>query len=93
MALVYRARDIRHDRDVAIKVLREDIAHSLGADRFLQEIKIEARLQHPHILGLHDSGQVDGLPYYVMPYVTGESLRARLEREGPLTLRNNVRSR
>jgi len=73
MATVYLAHDIKHDRDVAIKVLREDLAASMGASRFLREIQIAAQLQHPHILPLLDSGEADGFLYYVMPYVTGQS--------------------
>ncbi len=86
MAVVYLARDVKHDRDVAIKVLRPEVSAALGADRFLREIQIAAKLQHPHILPLHDSGQADGLLYYVMPYVEGESLRQRLLREKQLPL-------
>jgi serine/threonine-protein kinase len=78
MATVYLARDIKHDRHVAIKVLRPDVSHSLGPERFLREIHIVAQLQHPHILGLIDSGEAEGMLYYVMPYVQGESLRTRL---------------
>jgi Tol biopolymer transport system component len=84
MATVYLAHDIRHDRDVAIKVLHPELAAALGADRFLAEIKTTARLQHPHILPLLDSGEADGLLFYVMPFVSGESLRTRLERETQL---------
>jgi serine/threonine-protein kinase len=84
MATVYLARDLRHDRDVAIKVLHPDLGAALGAERFLAEIKVTAKLQHPHILPLLDSGVADGLLYYVMPYVRGETLRARLERGGAL---------
>ncbi len=84
MAIVYVARDLRHDRSVAIKVLRPELSVSLGADRFLREIQIAARLQHPHILALYDSGEADGLLYYVMPYVEGESLGQRLRRETQL---------
>ncbi|HUF13715.1 MAG TPA: protein kinase, partial [Longimicrobiales bacterium] len=86
MAVVYRARDARHDRVVAIKVLRPEIALALGTARFLQEIQLAARLFHPHILMLIDSGAADGLPYYVMPYVDGESLRDWLNREYRLPL-------
>ena len=75
MAFVYRAHDRQHDRDVAIKVLKPELAAALGTERFLREIRIEARLQHPHILPLYDSGVADGFFYYVMPYVAGESLR------------------
>jgi len=86
MATVYLATDLRHDRDVAIKVLHPELGAALGSDRFLAEIRTTARLQHPHILPLLDSGAADGLLYYVMPYVTGETLRARLEREGQLRI-------
>src|SRR5688572_19079117 len=90
MATVYLARDVKHDRHVAIKVLRPDLAHSLGPERFLREIHIVAKLQHPHILGLIDSGEADGMLYYVMPYVTGESLRVRLAREGEMPISEAV---
>jgi Tol biopolymer transport system component len=86
MASVYLAHDLRHDRQVAIKVLHPDLAAALGAERFLTEIKTTARLQHPHILPLLDSGAADGLLFYVMPYVSGETLRTRLERERQLPL-------
>ena len=86
MATVYLAHDIKHERDVAIKVLHPDLGAALGADRFLAEIKTTAKLQHPHILPLLDSGAADGLLYYVMPYVTGETLRARLDREQQLPI-------
>ena len=78
MATVYLAHDLKHDRDVAIKVLHPDLGAALGGERFLSEIRTTARLQHPHILPLLDSGDADGLLYYVMPLVTGETLRARL---------------
>ncbi|PYO86823.1 MAG: serine/threonine protein kinase, partial [Gemmatimonadetes bacterium] len=91
MSVVYRARDMRLDRDVAVKVLRPELTVALGADRFLREIQIAARLQHPHILPLHESGEVDGLFYYVMPFVAGESLRARLTEHGPLSVPEAVR--
>jgi len=81
MATVYLAHDLKHERDVAIKVLHPDLGAALGGERFLTEIRTTARLQHPHILPLLDSGDADGLLYYVMPLVTGETLRARLERE------------
>ena len=81
MATVYLAEDRKHDRRVALKVLRPEIAPALGADRFQREIAIAARLQHPHILGLFDSGVTEGLPWYAMPWVDGESLRSRLRRE------------
>jgi Tol biopolymer transport system component len=86
MATVYLAKDVRHDRDVAIKVLHPDLGAALGSERFLSEIKTTAKLQHPHILPLLDSGDADGLLYYVMPYVTGETLRQRLEREQQLPI-------
>src|SRR5687768_8606400 len=81
MATVYRAQDIRHDRPVALKVLRPELAAALGIERFLREITVTARLDHPHILPLLDSGSADGILYYVMPFVEGESLRDRLNRE------------
>jgi serine/threonine protein kinase/Tfp pilus assembly protein PilF len=81
MATVYLAQDCKHERLVALKVLHPELAASLGPDRFLREIKTAARLNHPHILALHDSGEADGFLYYVMPYVEGESLRERLDRE------------
>jgi eukaryotic-like serine/threonine-protein kinase len=84
MATVYLAEDLKHRRRVAVKVLRPDLAQSLGAGRFLREIEIAAKLSHPHILPLHDSGDAGGFLYYVMPYVEGESLRQRLSREGAL---------
>src|ERR1041385_1999674 len=86
MATVYLGHDLRHDRDVAIKVLHPDLGAALGPERFLSEIKTTARLQHPHILPLLDSGEADGHLYYVMPLATGETLRARLERERQLPL-------
>lgn len=85
MAIVFLARDLRHDRPVAVKVLGPERI-DWGAERFLREIRFAARLTHPHILGVHDSGEVEGLLYYVMPYVEGESLRARLQRDGALPL-------
>src|SRR5215208_2844930 len=81
MATVYLAQDIRHDRRVALKLLRPELAAVIGAERFLGEIRTTANLQHPHILPLFDSGVADSFLYYVMPYVEGESLRARLTRE------------
>ena len=86
MATVFAARDLKHDRPVAIKVLREEIAATVGADRFLREVRITARLNHPHILPLLDSGQANGQLYYVMPLVVGETLRQRLDREGQLAV-------
>jgi len=91
MATVYLADDVRHGRSVALKVLRPEIAAAVGRERFLAEIKTTAGLQHPHILPLHDSGDVDGLLFYVMPYVEGESLRDRLDREGQLPVDDAVR--
>ena len=86
MATVYLAQDVKHERLVALKVLHPELAASLGPDRFLREIKVAARLNHPHILGLYDSGEADGFLYYVMPYVEGESLRERLDREHQLPI-------
>jgi serine/threonine-protein kinase len=86
MATVYLAHDLKHDRDVAIKVLHADLGAVLGSERFLSEIRTTAKLQHPHILPLLDSGEADGLLYYVMPLVTGETLRSRLEREQQLPI-------
>ncbi len=91
MATVYLARDLKHDRLVALKVLRAELAAAIGVDRFLREIQIAAGLNHPHIVPLHDSGEVAGLPYYVMPYVEGESLRGRLDRDGALPVEEAVR--
>jgi serine/threonine-protein kinase len=91
MATVYLAHDLKHDRDVAIKILHPELAAALGGERFLSEIKTTAKLQHPHILPLLDSGEADGLLYYVMPYVTGETLRARLERERQLPIADALR--
>ncbi|MDP3773213.1 MAG: protein kinase, partial [Gemmatimonadales bacterium] len=91
MATVYLAHDVKHDRKVALKVLRPELASILGAERFLSEIKTTANLQHPHILPLHDSGEADGLVFYVMPYVEGESLRDRLTREKQLPVEDAVR--
>jgi serine/threonine protein kinase/Flp pilus assembly protein TadD len=84
MATVYLAQDTKHERVVALKVLHPELAASLGPDRFLREIRVAARLNHPHILPLFDSGEIEGLLYYVMPYVEGESLRERLDRQQPL---------
>jgi serine/threonine-protein kinase len=91
MATVYLAQDLKHDRKVAIKVLRPELAAVIGAARFLREIKTIATLQHPHILGLIDSGEVNGTAYYVMPFVEGESLRDRLHREKQLPIADAVR--
>src|SRR6185436_17602380 len=91
MATVFLARDIRHDRTVAVKVLERDVVAPQGAERFLHEIRIAARLTHPHVLPVHDSGEANGLLYYVMPFIDGETLRARLIREGRLPLPDAVR--
>ena len=91
MATVYLASDLRHERAVAVKVLERSLVAPVGGERFLHEIRTAARLTHPHILGVHDSGEAGGLLYYVMPYVEGETLRARLAREGALPLGDAVR--
>src|SRR2546425_5846767 len=91
MATVYLARDLKHSRDVALKVLRPELAAVLGAERFLQEIRISARLDHPHILTLIDSGESEGFVWYVLPYVRGESLRKKLTREQQLSIEEAVR--
>jgi serine/threonine-protein kinase len=91
MATVWLAEDLKHGRNVAIKVLHPELSAVLGSARFLAEIKVTANLQHPHILGLIDSGEADGLLYYVMPYVAGESLRARLGRDGQLPVEEALR--
>ncbi|MGI8819051.1 MAG: serine/threonine-protein kinase, partial [Gemmatimonadales bacterium] len=91
MATVYLAQDLRHDRRVAVKVLRPELAAVIGAERFLAEIKLTANLQHPHILPLFDSGAADSFLFYVMPFVEGETLRARLNREKQLPVADAVR--
>jgi Tol biopolymer transport system component len=91
MATVYLAEDLRHHRQVAVKVLRPELAATLGPERFLQEIETAARFQHPHILPVHDSGDAQGFLYYVMPYVEGESLRTRLARHGELPIHDAVK--
>src|SRR2546427_11106366 len=91
MATVYLAHDEKHDRPVALKVLRPEIAAALGAERFLREIAITARLDHPHILTLIDSGAADGFLFYVVPYVRGESLRSRLDPEKQLPVGDAAR--
>ena len=101
MATVYLAHDLRHERHVAVKVMRPEVSASIGTERFLREVKVAAQLSHPHVLALHDSGRVsaggaDGVPgaellYYVMPYVDGESLRDRLRREGQLPIPDALR--
>jgi eukaryotic-like serine/threonine-protein kinase len=90
MATVYLAHDVRHDRQVALKVVKPEIVATVGADRFVNEIRTIAHLRHPHILPLFDSGRVDAALFYVMPYIDGESLRARLRREGQLSLAETV---
>ncbi len=91
MATVYLAEDLKHNRKVAVKVLKPELAVAIGAERFLGEIKTTANLQHPHILALHDSGEVNGTVFYVMPYVEGESLRDRLDRENQLPINDALR--
>jgi serine/threonine-protein kinase len=91
MATVYLAGDLKHHRKVAVKVLRPELAASLGVQRFVREIEIAANLTHPHILPLHDSGEADGFLYYVMPYIEGESLRERIDREGKLDTKEAIR--
>jgi len=91
MATVYLARDMRHDRNVALKLLKPELGAVLGVERFLSEIRVTANLQHPHLLPLFDSGEADGLLYYVMPYVEGESLRGRLDREKQLPVSEALR--
>src|SRR5215831_488135 len=91
MATVYLARDLRHDRDVAVKVLRADLAESLGRERFLREIRLAARLNHPHILPLYDSGDAGGFLFFVMPVMLGQTLRDRLTQEHQLPVDAAVR--
>src|SRR5947209_13547425 len=91
MATVYLAHDLRHDRPVALKVLHPELAATLGPERFQREIKLAARLQHPHILTVHDSGEAAGQLWFTMPFVEGESLRDRLTREKQLPLEDAVR--
>ena len=91
MATVYLAQDLRHDRPVALKLLNPELGAVLGPERFLSEIRVTANLQHPNLLPLFDSGAVDGLLYYVMPFVEGETLRARLNREKQLPVDEAVR--
>jgi serine/threonine-protein kinase len=90
MATVYLAHDVKHDRKVALKVLRPELAAVIGAERFLQEIKVTANLQHPHILPLHDSGEASSFLYYVMPYVEGDTLRDKLDRERQLAIEDAI---
>src|SRR5512145_1731251 len=91
MASGYLAQELRHDRKVAVKMLRPELAAVIGAERFLSEIKTTANLQHPHILPLHDSGEADGFLFYVMPFVEGETVRDRLNREKQLPVGDAVR--
>ena len=91
MAVVHRARDLRHGRDVAVKIMRPNVAAEIGADRFLREIEISARLQHPHIVPIFDSGETGGQLFFVMPLLEGESLRSRLDREGKLAVDESLR--
>jgi serine/threonine-protein kinase len=91
MATVYLAHDLKHDRKVAIKVMRPELSAILGGERFLQEIRIAAKLNHPHILALHDSGEAYGFLFYVMPYIEGPSLRGKLAKEGELPIGDAVR--
>src|SRR5262249_21018909 len=91
MAMVFLARDVRHDRKVALKVLNPELGAVLGVERFLSEIRVTANLQHPNLLPLFDSGAADGMLFYVMPFVDGESLRARLDREKQLPVDEALR--
>ena len=91
MAVVYLARDLKHDRNVALKVIRPDVSYPGAAERFAREIRLAARLQHPHILPVLDSGDIDGQLWYTMPYVEGESLRDRLDREKQLAIPEALR--
>ena len=90
MATVYVADDLKHERKVALKVLKPELAAVVGAERFLAEIKTTAKLQHPHILPLHDSGKADPFLFYVMPYVGGDTLKDRLDREHQLPVGDAV---
>ena len=91
MATVYLANDLRYDRRVAIKVMNAEVGSAIGATRFLREIETVARLSHPHILPLHDSGAIDDQLFYVMPYIEGETLRERLKRQNPVPLDDALR--
>src|SRR5205809_1834605 len=91
MATVYLARDVKHNRRVALKVLKPELGAVLGIERFLAEIEVTANLQHPNLLPLFDSGEANGLLFYVMPYIEGESLRARISREKQLPVAEAVR--
>ncbi|MDH5643547.1 MAG: serine/threonine protein kinase, partial [Gemmatimonadota bacterium] len=90
MAIVFLAEDLKHRRKVAVKVLRPELAAALGGERFVQEIEVAAQLTHPHILPVHDSGEVKGFLYYVMPYIEGESLREKLSKQGELPVTEAV---
>src|SRR5690348_5339374 len=90
MATVYLAHDLRHDRPVAIKVMSPELAATIGADRFSREVKIAAKLTHPTVLGVFDSGEAQGLLFYVMPFVEGESLRDKLTREKQLSIDESI---
>src|SRR5438270_3043865 len=90
MATVYLAQDIKHQRQVAVKVLKPELGAVLGAERFLSEIRVTANLQHPNLLPLFDSGEAGGLLYYVMPFVEGETLRSELDREKQLSIEEAV---
>ncbi|HUF70525.1 MAG TPA: serine/threonine-protein kinase, partial [Longimicrobiales bacterium] len=91
MATVYLAHDLKHDRRIALKVLKPELSAVIGAERFLAEIKTTANLQHPHILPLFDSGAADGFLFYVMPFIDGETLRAKLDRETQLGIDESVK--
>src|SRR5215213_4181445 len=91
MATVYLAHDLKHERKVAVKVLKPELAAVLGAERFVVEIRTTAALQHPHILPLFDSGTADGFLYYVMPFIEGETLRRKLDRETQLGIDESVK--
>ena len=91
MATVYLAKDIKHKRYVALKVLHAELSQVLGPERFHREIEFAARLQHPHILGVHDSGEAGGRLWFTMPYVKGQALRDRLRKEGPLAVDEALR--
>ena len=91
MATVYLAEDLKHHRKVALKVLRPELAATMGPERFFREIEVAARLQHPHILPLHDSGEAQGFLFYVMPFIEGHNLRNRLSRQGELPIHEAVK--
>src|SRR5262245_31223835 len=91
MAIVYLARDVKHDRPVALKVLNHELAISLGRERFQREIRLAASLQHPHVLSVYDSGETAGRLWFTMPYVKGESLRQSLQRQGHLPFQDAIR--